>query len=729
MNMYKGLLQQPTFIYTECSDVTEVFNNKHQFAEKNNSTEKNETRQQKTRFNLSPESESVSTDTSKTTLRFISSPTSIIKRSRPGKTSTIPRANITTGGRQDVSHFSHQSDESTRSKSPVCPQLPALKENTHDDVLDSKKLIDMSIITPKKFIGLDDSLPIDDLTRSLEVSVPHTENGSDSEFVEFAKDFARHCRHKRTANLLNPGQYNVYLQKAASKDRLHGRDFICNSLPSSSLHSTSHGNSNLDDKAELEGHVVGDLITFVSNTAVYFDNPDLSDVILMVDEHRFYAHKLALAAQSEVFRDMLIVSDRCSGCPDFEKELKLNESKECQQVFPSFLRFFYCGKISFSSESALPLLVLAAKYRVESLRVACDAFITGMIEDGDLKSAVKWLRYAARYELHDLTAKCVDGAISDNIEELADSPDWLNFTVDCMEAILRSSSLLVPDEFFIFEALQRWFMSSKKTTPNCHLEEDLRKTLQYIRFSQMHSTQLLAVEESPIGLNYRSIIRTYLGDAYRYQILAKESPEFQEPQYLPRDYTDKQCCVQMFYHPNRNKRTAPSAFYGNGKWEIQPRRYYDTLNVVIILKKPLEMDVKVYISILIYKRCGSIQMRLRRKACVLRALEAAPRVTALAGGVTTQTSTPTNTPRSNSTTSSASNTVGKDSSNIPYAASHAHRSPHGPASKLHGPHDGQEYYAIDNIISDSDFQTATSQSGPAGIKLGVIIRTCGVNLA
>lgn len=69
-------------------------------------------------------------------------------------------------------------------------------------------------------------------------------------------------------------------------------------------------------------------------------------------------------------------------------------------MFASFLRFFYCGRISFTSESALPLLVLSAKYRVESLRAACDAFITGMIEDGDLKSSVKWLKYAAKYQLN-----------------------------------------------------------------------------------------------------------------------------------------------------------------------------------------------------------------------------------------------------------------------------------------------------------------------------------------
>ena len=67
--------------------------------------------------------------------------------------------------------------------------------------------------------------------------------------------------------------------------------------------------------------------------------------------------------------------------------------------------------------------------------------------------------------LQDLTAKCVDGAISDNIEELVESPDWLGLQVECIEAIMKSSSLLVPDEFYIYEALQRWLMNQRKTEP------------------------------------------------------------------------------------------------------------------------------------------------------------------------------------------------------------------------------------------------------------------------
>ena len=56
-----------------------------------------------------------------------------------------------------------------------------------------------------------------------------------------------------------------------------------------------------------------------------------------------------------------------------------------------------------------------------------------------------------------------------------DSPDWLNLSADCMEAILRSSSLLVPHEFYLFEALQRWFVNKRKTAEEVELIECLDK--------------------------------------------------------------------------------------------------------------------------------------------------------------------------------------------------------------------------------------------------------------
>ena len=77
--------------------------------------------------------------------------------------------------------------------------------------------------------------------------------------------------------------------------------------------------------------------------------------------------------------------------------------------------------------------------------------------------------------LKDLTSKCVDGAIADNIEELVDSPDWLGLSADCVESILRSSSLLIPQEFFLFESLLRWFISKREIAEENELADCLRK--------------------------------------------------------------------------------------------------------------------------------------------------------------------------------------------------------------------------------------------------------------
>ena len=72
--------------------------------------------------------------------------------------------------------------------------------------------------------------------------------------------------------------------------------------------------------------------------------------------------------------------------------------------------------------------------------------------------------------------------------------------------------------------------------------------------------------------------------AQRYQILIKENGSFQEDLYLSRDYTNKHQCTQITYNPNKLKKNVSSSFFDDERWEIQPRRYYDTLNIVIILK-------------------------------------------------------------------------------------------------------------------------------------------------
>lgn len=57
-----------------------------------------------------------------------------------------------------------------------------------------------------------------------------------------------------------------------------------------------------------------------------------------------------------------------SFCYYFFKEIELVEDKVCARVFPAFLRFLYCNHIICNQETTLPILILADKYNVPSLR-------------------------------------------------------------------------------------------------------------------------------------------------------------------------------------------------------------------------------------------------------------------------------------------------------------------------------------------------------------------------
>ncbi|KAK6060777.1 BTB/POZ domain protein [Cooperia oncophora] len=77
----------------------------------------------------------------------------------------------------------------------------------------------------------------------------------------------------------------------------------------------------------------------------------------------FAAHRLILAKNSEVFDRML--SQRWNG---EKKDLEMVEDAPCQKVFPAFLRFLYCNHVVLHQDNCLPILILADKYNVISLK-------------------------------------------------------------------------------------------------------------------------------------------------------------------------------------------------------------------------------------------------------------------------------------------------------------------------------------------------------------------------
>lgn len=121
--------------------------------------------------------------------------------------------------------------------------------------------------------------------------------------------------------------------------------------------------------------------------------------------------------------------------------------------------------------------------------------------------------------------------------------------------LVRSSTLLVPSEWFVFQArfitflkvrLLLFFSNVEKMTEKWLLEQEktsddilstIDDVLDQIRFYQMSGKELLQVEESVLGSRYSTTVQVYLNQAYRYQIIASARPPDSCSTCQPRDYT------------------------------------------------------------------------------------------------------------------------------------------------------------------------------------------------
>ncbi|XP_078594151.1 BTB/POZ domain-containing protein 17-like [Branchiostoma floridae x Branchiostoma japonicum] len=287
--------------------------------------------------------------------------------------------------------------------------------------------------------------------------------------------------------------------------------------------------------------IVGDLRDFSQSFSALFNNPEMSDVVLVVGERRFHAHKLILTSQSDVFRTML-----ASGRWDMSRqpEVPLQESAECERVFETFLRFFYQGQITCTLETAMPLLLLSDKYNVNALKVACDNFMTTQLGRGEYAPALQWLPYSIAFRLESLRVKCVD-IIVPNMSAVLSSSTWLQLPLDCIVHILQSSRLAVENEYMLFEAVLKWVEQDARK----HQAQDLLNSiLPEIRFSQMTAGHLWLVEQTSARYGGNQMMTAGLQEAHKYRSLvafAEEngmdkleiSQSFSSRRFFPREYT------------------------------------------------------------------------------------------------------------------------------------------------------------------------------------------------
>nr|CDJ87798.1 BTB:POZ domain containing protein [Haemonchus contortus] len=242
----------------------------------------------------------------------------------------------------------------------------------------------------------------------------------------------------------------------------------------------------------------------LNDFAKYYNNAHLSDVNIIVGDDTFAAHRLILAKNSEVFDRML--SQRWNG---EKKDLEMVEDAPCQKVFPAFLRFLYCNHVVLHQDNCLPILILADKYNVISLKKVCIDFAIAEI-------------------LPNLTLKDVFSI-------------WFSYATKAYHQVLIRA--FVANEYRLWEAVIRWLQApnhpERRGTTASPL---LSSLLPYIRFPFMTADELTHVERSQFAECYPKLFHPQILLAYKFQALPLSSrvncKEFSTTQFLLRNYTD-----------------------------------------------------------------------------------------------------------------------------------------------------------------------------------------------
>ncbi|KAM3719426.1 BTB/POZ domain-containing protein [Dirofilaria immitis] len=275
----------------------------------------------------------------------------------------------------------------------------------------------------------------------------------------------------------------------------------------------------------------------------YYNNSHLSDVALLVGDEIYAAHRIILTKSSEVFDQML--SKKWNGD---KKELELVEDLSCQPVFPAFLRFLYCNHVFLHAENTLPILILADKYNVNNLKKVCiDYAVNNILPELSTRELFHvWFSYATKAFHQPLINACIK-VLAWHFEEMIMNEEWekewLSVDRDQLIELLKSNDLVLPNEFRLWEAVQKWLtVSSHPERRGNTALPLLASIIPYIKFPFMTADELTMVERSPLVEIHPKLFHPQILLAYKFQALPLASrasfKEFTGSQFILRNYTD-----------------------------------------------------------------------------------------------------------------------------------------------------------------------------------------------
>ncbi|CAI8037460.1 BTB/POZ domain-containing protein 9, partial [Geodia barretti] len=230
---------------------------------------------------------------------------------------------------------------------------------------------------------------------------------------------------------------------------------------------------NFDALGDVEHfeHVSGDLFDL-------FKSGENSDVVFVVGEMRFKAHRIILAARCSYFKVLLFgeMREARSGA-----EIPIVDTTP--DAFHSLLEYIYSGRICLADlkeDVILDLLGLANKYDFAPLQTSIMAFLRATLNVTNVCLVYNVANY---YQLRDLCFACstfVDG----HAAEVMKSDGFLSLSLSALTELCNRDSFFAP-EIDIYRGIVRWVGHNEVET------EVSRRLLQVVRLQLIPMEHLL----------------------------------------------------------------------------------------------------------------------------------------------------------------------------------------------------------------------------------------------
>ncbi|XP_029676985.1 BTB/POZ domain-containing protein 9 [Formica exsecta] len=246
-----------------------------------------------------------------------------------------------------------------------------------------------------------------------------------------------------------------------------------------------------------------DHVHFVSEDigALYLSE-EYSDVTLVVAGHKFYSHKLILAARSEYFRALLFGGMKES----MQNEIEVNASS--LPAFKNLLKYIYTGRMSLANErdeTILDILALAHLYGFVDLEAAISDYLREIL---NIKNICSILDTALLYQLKFLTNVCLE-YMDKHASEILQHESFLQLSPTALSELISRDSFYAP-ELDIFLAVDSWV----KTNP----EVNNREVIAQLRLSLISKVDLVTVVRKATFMTDTDIV-----NAVYVQLLGKQS--------------------------------------------------------------------------------------------------------------------------------------------------------------------------------------------------------------